>query len=254
MDGVPGGSYYGEFVTTSATGAAVNADSLPTATANHNGADDSGFVLTVTNIDTGRYKVTGTIPSTYIFGDYVWISVNATIATIAAKSIIDKFVVDSPIYIRSGICQSGSTSSTIKLALTENSTTDNIFRDQTVFIWDGLGVGQTALINSYTASSRIALITPNWLITPDGTSKYVIFPTSKLNLASTGLATIKESSGTYDLRQVITMMWEMLMAGKISNLPTSPATIRDFADTQDRVHIAFDSNNNRTSITVNNAP
>lgn len=250
---IPGGSYYGEFVTSS-TSATVNADSLPTATANHNGTDDGSFTLTVTNIDTGRYKITGTIPSSYAQGDYVWISVTATISTQIFKSIIDKFEINVPSVIVSGTCQSGSTSSTIKLATSADGTTNDIYRDQTVLIFDGTGIGQTGLIVSYVASTKVATITPNWLVTPDSTSKYAILPTAKINLASTALSTIKESSNTYDLRQVITMIWEMLMAGKISGLPISPATIRNFADSQDRAHIAFDSNNNRTSFTVNNAP
>lgn len=92
----PADSYYKLFTTSSpSTGAAVNADSLPTATANHNGADDSSFTLTVTNVDTGRYKITGTIPSGYSSGDVVNIEVSATVSAIAGKAIVDTFVLDA---------------------------------------------------------------------------------------------------------------------------------------------------------------
>lgn len=91
----PGGSYVAEFVTsTPSTGAAVNADSLPTATAMHNGTDDGTFTLTVTNMDTGRYMVTGTVPA-YSAGDVVQVSVAATVAGIAGKAVIDNFQIDS---------------------------------------------------------------------------------------------------------------------------------------------------------------
>src|SRR5262245_11052270 len=66
----PGDPYTGEFVTSSfSTGAAANADSLPTAGMVHNGADDGTVTLTVANVATGRYKVTGTIPSGYAAGE-----------------------------------------------------------------------------------------------------------------------------------------------------------------------------------------
>jgi hypothetical protein len=92
----PSGSYYKEFTTaTPTTGAAANADSLPVATANHNGTDDGTFTLTVTNIDTGRYKITGTVPSGYAAGDIVNISIAATCSGVAGKAIIETFTVDT---------------------------------------------------------------------------------------------------------------------------------------------------------------
>lgn len=85
-----------EFVTSSpTTGAAANADSTPTATANRNGTDDGSFALTVTNIDAGRYKITGTVPSGYLKGDVVNVSVAATCSAVAGKAVVDTFVVDS---------------------------------------------------------------------------------------------------------------------------------------------------------------
>lgn len=89
------GSYYGEFCTQRFdTGAATDADSTPTATATKNGADDGSFSLTVTKIDTGRYKITGTVPA-YTAGDIVQISVAATVNSVAGKGVVDEFVVVS---------------------------------------------------------------------------------------------------------------------------------------------------------------
>jgi hypothetical protein len=90
----PSGAYYGEFTTSSpTTGAATDADSTPTATATKNGTDDGSFSLTVTKIDTGRYKVTGTVPSGYASGDQVQISVAATVGSVAGKGVVDQFTV-----------------------------------------------------------------------------------------------------------------------------------------------------------------
>ena len=96
LTGRPGTNYYGMFITSAAsTGAAVDADALPVATANKNGADDAAFVLTVTKIDTGRYKVTGTIPATYTTYDKVHISAAATVGGVAGKAIVEKLMIDS---------------------------------------------------------------------------------------------------------------------------------------------------------------
>ncbi len=92
----PNDPYYAEFCTQRFdTGAATNADATPTATANRNGTDDAGFVLTVTNIDAGRYKIAGTIPNAYAAGDVVSISVAATVNSVSGKAIVDSFVLDS---------------------------------------------------------------------------------------------------------------------------------------------------------------
>jgi hypothetical protein len=92
----PGDTFYGEFTTcNAATGAAQDADGLPVATATRNGADDAAFALTVTNLDTGRYKVSGTIPATYAKGDSLQVSIAATVGGIAGKAVIDSLVLDS---------------------------------------------------------------------------------------------------------------------------------------------------------------
>lgn len=94
----PGAAYYAEFTTSNpSTAAAQTADSLPVATANHNGVDDATFALTVTLLDVGRYKITGTVPSAYVVGDRVWISVVATVTgaagPVTGKGPVDDFAV-----------------------------------------------------------------------------------------------------------------------------------------------------------------
>ena len=91
----PNTAFYGLFCITDATGAAANADSLPTATATKNGSDDGAFALTVANMATGRYKITGTVPSGYVSGDRVQISVAATVGGIASIAVVASFGVDT---------------------------------------------------------------------------------------------------------------------------------------------------------------
>ncbi len=76
-----------EFVTSSpTTQAATNADSLPVGTLVVNGADN-GASVTVTNVDTGRYKAAVTLP-TLAVGDVVEISVAATVTSVAGKAVV----------------------------------------------------------------------------------------------------------------------------------------------------------------------
>lgn len=92
----PGDSYSTVFSTSSpSTGAAINSDATPTAIANRNGTDDGSFVLAVTNLTTGRYKVTGTIPIGYVNGDAIAVSIAATVSSVAGISIVDRFQLDS---------------------------------------------------------------------------------------------------------------------------------------------------------------
>ncbi len=76
-----------EFVTSRFdTGAATNADSTPTGTLVVNGTDN-GASVTVTNVDTGRYKAAVTLPTLSV-GDVVELSVAATVNSVAGKGIV----------------------------------------------------------------------------------------------------------------------------------------------------------------------
>jgi hypothetical protein len=91
----PGDSYYAEFTLRDPLdGGSADADATPVATANRNGTDDATFALTVTNLDTGRYKVTGTVPAGYAFGDTVIVTVAATVAGISEKAVLSHDVLD----------------------------------------------------------------------------------------------------------------------------------------------------------------
>ena len=92
-----GSNFYGQFATSSpSTGVAQDADSPPTATATHNGLLDPGFVLTVVNISTGLYAVLGTtIPGGYAVGDWVSISVEATVGGSHGVAVLETFAIES---------------------------------------------------------------------------------------------------------------------------------------------------------------
>jgi hypothetical protein len=69
------------------TGAAVNADSLPSAVAYKDGVDYSGtLTLTVANLTTGRYKITGTTPADCPVPSTLHVFISATVAGIAVEA------------------------------------------------------------------------------------------------------------------------------------------------------------------------
>mgnify|MGYP003423890151 CR=1 FL=1 len=80
-------------VSSPTTGAAANADSLPTGTLYVNGAADAASV-TVTNITTGFYKAAVTLPALSA-GDTVDIRIAATVGGIAAGNTIWSAIADT---------------------------------------------------------------------------------------------------------------------------------------------------------------
>ncbi len=94
----PGENYYGQFVTQNhSTGALQAADTLPVATATRNGVDDGAFTLTVASLATGRYLISGVIPSGYAPGDTLGVSYTATVSTVAMGGIVSNFVLSEPL-------------------------------------------------------------------------------------------------------------------------------------------------------------
>lgn len=76
-----------EFITSNPlTQAAVNADSLPTGTVVVAGVDNIA-VVTIANVDAGRYKATFTVPAMAV-GDIVELYIAATVNGTAGKSIV----------------------------------------------------------------------------------------------------------------------------------------------------------------------
>lgn len=120
----PNAPFYAEFVTTNpATGSAQDADTLPVAIATKNGFDDSGFVLTVIKLDTGRYKITGVVPSDYVTGDRVQISVAATVADIAGKDVVGNIAIET------AYLSDNATNINLIKAKTDNIPTTPLLRD-----------------------------------------------------------------------------------------------------------------------------
>jgi len=89
----PLASYYSMFlVHNPTTGAVQNADTTPRGYGYKNGVYDSSFAITVSNVSTGLYKNTGTIPSNTSNSKYD-VLVEAYVNGIQDISVVDSFIV-----------------------------------------------------------------------------------------------------------------------------------------------------------------
>ena len=90
--------------------------------------------------------------------------------------------VDSVQELRSGLTQSGSTASTIKLDAGA-SATDSFYNDG--IAWD-ITTGQSRRISAYVGSTKVATISPNWQTTPGTGDTFVIIPFETLSATVSG--------------------------------------------------------------------
>src|ERR1035437_6728776 len=74
--------------------------------------------------------------------------------------------------VEAGTAQAGA-AGTITLR-SGASATNNIFKDQIVFITSGTGLGQQRIISGYVGSTKVATVSVNWSVNPDATSVYQV--------------------------------------------------------------------------------
>lgn len=87
---------------------------------------------------------------------------------------VDQFLTQMHYIISTGTAQDGA-GGNITLADTESGL-DNFLNGARIFLFEGTGAGQSRLIVDYNGTSKVATISPNWLTTPDSTTKYVTHP------------------------------------------------------------------------------
>lgn len=75
--------------------------------------------------------------------------------------------------LASGTAQSGSTSTTLKMADATN-VADDYLKDATVTITAGTGAGQTRIAQGNVQSTDVLTVTVPWTTTPDNTSQYTV--------------------------------------------------------------------------------
>ncbi len=180
MDYKPGDTVYVEICTqVFATGVATNADSLPTGTVNKNGADDGAVAVTVSNLDAGRYKAVFTIPTTYLSGDVLNLTVAATVSGVAGKAGVWHAKLGIGV-IRSSTAQAGA-AGTITLDAGASAVTD-FYKGAWIVLVAGAGAGQARMCTAYDGVTKIATIGPNWATNPGATSIFAILPAAAVDV------------------------------------------------------------------------
>lgn len=139
------------------TGAATNADSTPSGTLVLNGVDN-GASVTVTNVDTGRYKAAVTLP-TLAVGDIVELYISATVNSVAGKAIVWRdtkdVVIDSAGLVDANTVKVGPSGSGSAQAARDLGTS--------VLLSNGTGTGQISLSTGAVTVSTLPTIPNNWI-------------------------------------------------------------------------------------------
>lgn len=189
-----------QFTTQNATtGAAANADSLPTGVLVKNG-DDTAETVTVSNIATGVYKASVTIPSGYVAGDEVQLRIAATVSSVAGKAVIWAGEVDTArgseltaavwAYATRTLTQSAASA-----AATIEGTTLTVYRGTTWTIaLTGLGSLTTNSKLWFTVKERLTDTDSAALIQVEKTNGLTRVNGAAYNTAADGSITINDAS------------------------------------------------------------
>lgn len=94
--------------------------------------------------------------------------------------------IDAAAVVDAGTAQAGGATS-ITLAATASSTND-IYNGDRVEIIAGTGAGENAIITDYDGTTKVATVTPAFVITPDATSEYQIVPATSTVASWAGTA------------------------------------------------------------------
>ena len=84
--------------------------------------------------------------------------------------------------VRSRLAQGGA-ASTITLD-TGSTATDSLYNGNIVAIIAGTGVGQNRVITGYVGSTRVATVDSTWVVNPDATSVFALYPQGIIGLTS----------------------------------------------------------------------
>ena len=85
--------------------------------------------------------------------------------------------------VRSRLAQAGG-ASTITLDTGANSTNNDIYSGNVVAILAGTGAGQNKVITGYVGSTRVATVDSTWVVNPEATSVFALYPQGIIGLTS----------------------------------------------------------------------
>lgn len=148
---------------TTLSGAVVNVDTLD---------DKTGYSLSATGLDLIASTAIGVVAIAKAAWDRILTGGTHNINNSAGKRLrgVSGTILDD------GTAQAG-TADTITLVSGSN-TNNGFFNGTTIQLSAGAGVGQSRIISDYDGTTKIAVITPAWITTPDSSTDYNITPGS----------------------------------------------------------------------------
>lgn len=228
----PGDSFAFQFLVTDDTGSLVSADSLPTAKVLRNGVVDGTPAVTVSSVSTGFYRASGTIPAGYSGGDFVQISLSATVGGIPSGGLQTLGVLDMK---RVGDLQDLSPAGARAQA-------------------------DSALAAYAPARPSDLLTTPANKLSTDTSGRVIVgsnadktnytLTAADKNAISNALLDLVNAVDGHTLREILRGFSAVLL-GKISGAGVNTPAFRDLTDTINRVTTTTDADGNRTSVALN---
>jgi len=235
----PGSSYYAEFCTQRFdSGQSTDADSLPIATITKNGVDDGvspsawSSGIAVSGLATGRYIITGVVPTGYNPGDLIDISIQAIVNSVTGSAVIDEFcIISANIY--DSLIGTGDYLKVDIIQVDGTGVTPATGIDTNVISWNGQSVVSGA-IPSYVAGASGGLP----IVDASGYTKADVWA---LEGDPTPIDTKTLSAA---LRYIAAVL-----AGLISDAGTGTETFKGLDGSTNRIQFLVDSFGNRTGIT-----
>jgi len=103
----------------------------------------------------------------------------ASVAGSVVREIVNSVAAGTETILHQGTAQGGG-ANTITLD-SGASATDDHYQNTIIAITSGTGSAQSAIIDSYNGTTKVATVTDTWAIQPDATSVFKIFPMGKIN-------------------------------------------------------------------------
>lgn len=108
----------------------------------------------------------------------------SSVAGSVVKEIVDNVVAGQETILHQGTAQDGGTNTITLDALAE--ATNNHYQNTIIALTGGTGAGQSAIINSYNGTTKVATVTSTWAVEPDATTQFKIFAFGSVNTTAAG--------------------------------------------------------------------
>jgi hypothetical protein len=155
--------------------------------------------------------------------------------------------------VRSRLAQAGG-ASTITLD-TGATATDGLYNGNVVAIIAGTGAGQNRVITGYVGSTRVATVDSPWVVNPDSTSVFALYPQGIIGLSSAQVeAAIMDTTNGVEtgltFRQSLRLASAVLFGRRSGTGSGTEVFNAAVTNAKARVTGTIDVNGNRTNVTT----